>query len=379
MKWREFIFSDRTDHRWQRHAVFWLAWWLYFALSYYYFQNQSLAEESLAAQAGVIFMRSMLVLLTHMVACYVFIYWLLPIFLLKKKWALLIISAGLVSALMFGMGYLIYAFIFPTIDDVLNINPIVAKDTILWSSADAGILSAAKVVAAAVTIKLMKHWIMKQREKELLEKEKIMVEIQLLKAQMHPGFLLHALNNIQSLAEADSPKAPEILLKLSDLLSYMLYECNQPVVPLEKELTMMCDYMAIEKLGLEKELDMEIQIKGDCHEKKIAPFLLLPFIESAFMQCSNPLSARAWINLQIRVEDETLEVKLINGIYGISPTAHHLHNVIRRLQILYPDRHELRIESEGEISITQLNIFLGEWISISAVEESFNEFKPVFA
>ena len=97
---------------------------------------------------------------------------------------------------------------------------------IVWGSIDAGLINAIKVTLVAAAITLLKRWWLKQKEKERLEKEKINAELQLLKAQIHPAFLFSTLNNIISHARLASPKAPEMLIKLSDLLSYMLYECD---------------------------------------------------------------------------------------------------------------------------------------------------------
>ncbi len=104
---------------------------------------------------------------------------------------------------------------------------------------------------------------MKQKESERLESEKINAELQLLKAQVHPDFLFKTLNNIYTHAASSSPRTSGMLLKLSDLLSYMLYECDKPVVPLEKEIAMMKEYMQLEKIRYNDEPEMEVNIKGD--------------------------------------------------------------------------------------------------------------------
>ena len=175
-----------------------------------------------------------------------------------------------------------------------------------------------------------------------------------------PGFLFNTLNNIYVYALAGSPRASEMLLKLSDLLSYMLYECDQPLVPLEKEIEMMKEYMALEKIRMADNLEMEIQVKGETQNKFIAPFLLLPFIENSFKQC-NAMTEKCWISLEIKVEENFYLVKLINGIppeissrpdfYG-----NGLVNVQKRLILLYPNRHELKMNAEEEVFLVNLKI-----------------------
>lgn len=205
---------------------------------------------------------------------------------------------------------------------------------------------------------------MKQKESERLEREKITAELQLLKAQIQPAFLFTALKNIHVFSLAASPRAPEMLLKLSDLLSYMLYECNEPLVPLDKEVEMMKAYMAFEKIRLNDTIEMELNVKGNMSGKMIAPFLLLPFIENSFKQ-SSTLTEQAWINMDISIEEETFTMKLANGILPDNDTLQAisedgLANVKKRLSLIYPQRHELKINQHREMLTVLLKIQLTE-------------------
>ena len=205
---------------------------------------------------------------------------------------------------------------------------------------------------------------MKQKESERLEREKITAELQLLKAQIQPAFLFTALKNIYEFSLAASPRAPEMLLKLSDLLSYMLYECNEPLVPLDKEVKMMKDYMALEKIRLNDTIEMELNVKDDLSNKIIAPFLLLPFIENSFMQ-SSALTEQAWVNMDISIEGDTFTMKLANGLSPDNDALQALSddgltNVKKRLSLIYPQRHELKINQHIEMLTVLLKIQLAE-------------------
>ena len=182
-----------------------------------------------------------------------------------------------------------------------------------WPAINLGLMNFAKVAAAAAIIKYVKYWWLKQKESQRLEKEKINAELQLLKAQVHPDFLFNTLNNIYTHAVSSSPRTSGMLLKLSDLLSYMLYECDRPLVPLEKEIAMMKEYMQLEKIRHNDEPEMEVNIKGDLNGQMIAPFLLLPFIEISFKHCGQ-MTEQFWINLDIRIEGEHFTMKLANGM-----------------------------------------------------------------
>jgi LytS/YehU family sensor histidine kinase len=235
-------------------------------------------------------------------------------------------------------------------------------DIPIYSSIFNGIVSAIKVIAAATVITLGKYWWKKQKEKETLEREKINAELQLLKAQIHPGFLFTALNNIYVFSLAASPRAPELLLKLSDLLSYMLYECDQAVVSLEKEIARMKDYIILEKIRMES-IEMEQSVTGDLSGKLIAPLLLLPFIENSFKH-SSKLMEQAWVNMDVTVEGDILTMKLANGMMpgsnGDVLFENGLANVQKRLTLLYPQKHELKISRELEMLVVLLKIQIGE-------------------
>ena len=366
MQWYDFIFSNHLRQRWLRHTLFWLTWWLYFSAIYYLYRQRppGISIGTYVNLGSDIFLKSFLLLLIQAIACYTFIYLLLPRYLVKSKWLKLTAGILLLCIIIVIASYFVHGQLFPFVDAIFNNPPPKTNLPVLWSGISTGLLNAPKVVGAAAAIKLMKRWWLKQKEKERLEREKINTELQLLKAQIHPGMLFNTLNNIYSLARSASPKAPDMLMKLSDLLSYMLYECDKPKVPLDKELTMMKEYMALEKIRFDNRLEMQIIIKGDPSDKYIAPFLLLPFIENSFKQCIH-VPEQPWINMEIKIEDSFVVLQLLNGI----PLIHEeqtiagsidLVNVQKRLQLLYPDRHELKMNAEEEIFAVILKIQLEE-------------------
>ena len=263
------------------------------------------------------------------------------------------------------VGYFLYSLAYPFIDNLFNLHLGKPSKSIVWASIDAGLINAIRVTLVAAAITLLKRWWLKQKEKETLEKEKVNTELQLLKAQVHPAFLFSTLNNIISHARLASPKAPEMLIKLADLLSYMLYECDAPKVMLEKEIGMIKDYMALEKIRQGERLEMTFQIKGNLNGQLISPLLLLPFIDNSFSYSNNELVEQAWVNLEIIIEGNSLSMKLINGMPAGIPNDtgngwQPLANVQKRLQLLYPGRHELKINAEQELLMVHLNLKLEE-------------------
>ena len=366
MHWHEFIFSGRRKVRLLRHIVFWLVWWLYFSAVYYFYQQPasgiSPPNYNYANFNSFIVLKSFLLLLIHATASYAFNYFLLPRYLVKAKWLKLTAGILLLCILIFAAGNFMYQTVFPFINSRFS-HPTADKDTSLrWSSISIGLLNAPKVVAAAAAIKLMKYWWLKKKEKEQVEKEKINSELQLLKAQIQPVFLFTALNNIYAYSLAGSPRAPEMLLKLSDLLSYMLYECDKPLVPVEKEIEMMKEYMALEKIRQNENPEMEVSVKGELSGKKIAPFLLLPFIENSFTHIRK-MTEQPWINMEIKIEKDIFFMKLVNGMVPEASGLPELQNaglsdVKKRLTLLYPERHELKTGIEQEMLVVLLKIQL---------------------
>lgn len=215
----------------------------------------------------------------------------------------------------------------------------------------------------ALSIKLLKYWHLKQKETRQVAASKAKAELQLLKAKVHPHFLFNTLNNIYSFTLNASPKAPEMIDKLSGLLQYIIHECNQAQVPLQKEISMIQDYMSLEKIRYGDEMDMTIDIRGDYTDKMIAPLLLIPFVENSFKHGASKMLSKPSVNLNIILENQTLHFMLSNSKPEeyINPERNGgigLGNVQKRLQLLYPGKHELIMTAEPEHFTVLLEIEL---------------------
>ena len=377
MQWHEFIFSEQRKYKVQRHLAFWSSWWLYFLLCFFLFQQPIAGRirPYYLDPGDHLPLKTFLLVLVFALACYPLMYFILPK-IIKGKWLkatgyFVLLCAGLYLA-----SHFLYWYIFSSIDSFSGATRINRQLSRPWPAVNLGLMNFVKVAAAAAIIKYLKYWWLKQKESQRLEKEKINAELQLLKAQVHPDFLFKTLNNIYSHALSSSPRTSGMLLKLSDLLSYMLYECDRSHVPLEKEIAMMKEYMQLEKIRHNDDPEMEVNIKGDLNCQMIAPFLLLPFIENSFKHCGQ-MTEQFWINLDLRIEGKHFTMKLTNGMPEqvndrSLAVANGLANVQKRLTLLYPGNHELKMTTEQEMFIVFLNIQLDQESMTTFDEEEIN-------
>jgi two-component system LytT family sensor kinase len=377
MQWHEFIFSDQRKHKLMRHFVFWALWGLYFLCCFILFNDPTgnKVNPFNLAHGDQLVLKTFLLVLLYALACYPLIYFILPE-IIKRKWLKATAYFILLCSLLYAATYFLFWNGFSFIDSYFGSSKTYYSVARFWPALNLGLMNFAKVAATAVIIKYLKYWWLKQKEGQRLEKEKINAELQLLKAQVHPDFLFKTLNNIYTHALSSSPRTSGMLLKLSDLLSYMLYECDSPLVPLEKEIAMMKEYMQLEKIRYNDEPEIQVSIKGDLGGKRIAPFLLLPFIENSFNHCRN-MTEQFWINMDIRVERENFSMKLTNGISEslAEPSllkTNGLANVQKRLSLLYPGIHELKMATEQEMFIVFLNIRLTDDAEMTVEEEEID-------
>ena len=203
------------------------------------------------------------------------------------------------------------------------------------------------------------QWFLQEGIRRRLESEKLTAELSFLKMQINPHFLFNTLNNIYSLSLKKSDNTPDSILKLSDMMRYMLYEKEDAEyhVPLNKEIKYLENFIALQKLRYSGEMHMSFEIKGDTANQKICPLILVPFVENAFKHgvlndAANPLSiqltAAADNKLIFEIRNKiNNNNKDLNGGIG-------LVNVKKRLELLYPGRHQL----ETTETKTHYNAFL---------------------
>lgn len=198
------------------------------------------------------------------------------------------------------------------------------------------------VVLLSSALIIIHQFFIQVRKSKQLEIEKIKSELSFLKAQFQPHFLFNTLNNIYSLTINNSQQAGKSILQLSGLLRYVLYESETEKVDLQKEINYLHDYIELEKIRFSSRMELSFNVSGNITDKKIAPILLIPFLENAFKHASNKLYEKIWITIDLIVKERTLSFTVENSVFKEGKTQMHdnysgigLENVKRRLSLLY--------------------------------------------
>lgn len=230
-----------------------------------------------------------------------------------------------------------------------------------------------------LAIKYYKDWYKKRSESEVLQRENQLAELQLLKAQIHPHFLFNTLNNIYSFVLNRDDRAAELVDKLASMIDYMRREGENLFVPMEKEIGLIKDYVGLEKIRYGDRLDLQMKINGDYKNKLIAPLLMIPFVENSFKHGSSKMRGIQLIKILINVENNELDFRITNSKPSIATTQDNkkgigLANVQKRLQLIYPGKHELEIMDEINSFSVRLKINLSESI-YGDIKSAHNEIK----
>jgi sensor histidine kinase YesM len=323
------------------HLIFWVAVWLFFTA---FFSVGSTNE-------NFIFWFSTILSTIAIVSSYVFVYHLIPDFLLAKKhklFALYTFYAGvfIVCAVLMTV---VFGFVF-----FYNLE--FQQMPALTKNSGVILVCVLLIIVLASAFKILKHNYKSLEEKKTLENKFLQTQLQLkeqelkfLKMQIHPHFLFNTLNTLYGFALKKSEKAPEMILKLSSLLDYILYQVDKPLVFLQDEINHIEDYVSLEKMRFHDSLKVNLIKDGFDKTLQIPPMLLLPFVENAFKH-GIFVDGVLQIYIQIRIEDNCLFFEIENQSTKKEETniGIGLQNINKRLEMLYPEKHQLEIFEEND-------------------------------
>ncbi len=203
------------------------------------------------------------------------------------------------------------------------------------------------------------------RDSFIKDRERKKAELQLLKAQMNPHFLFNTLNNLYGLSVVKSEQLPKLMLKLSDLLRYSLYDTREEFVPLSKDIEYIENYIALEQIRLEDQTEISFTKSGNLDSKFIIPMLLIVFVENAFKHLSESKEGESRVLVNIEVDEKGLSFQCSNSASNDRSASNGLEkgrsgigldNAKKRLELMYPGVHKLDIEKGNELFEVHLTI-----------------------
>ena len=331
------------------HVLFWLVM-LVFSSQVFFYGGQNFVNSLL----------SILVLVPSMlIAAYTLVYYQVPKLIFKRKYLKFIISFLIVAYCTTVLARLLTVFVAEPIRGVVELTPkkemLIRIFTSVWRLVQGYMLSIYIIPIVMLGIKLIKQRSEEKQKVERLEKEKATTELNFLKAQIHPHFLLNTLNNIYALSLKKSDKTSESVLKLSEMLTYVLYKCNEKFVALKDEIQLIENYIALEKLRYGNNLKIEFN-KGQIDESlKMAPLILLSVVENAFKHGVSGDIGNPEVIIDLSSKNDELYFTVFNtknknkqADYTDYTKGIGSKNVKKQLNLVYPNAHSFVIDEKAE-------------------------------
>lgn len=285
--------------------------------------------------------------------------WLCRKWLLTKKWGSLLLDLLVIMVCCDALGTALYVYFFV---------PDLPYNHIMESAINILVLVLLFIFSGffiAVTRTAISE---KMNGLRLAEQQKSS-ELSLLQSQVSPHFLFNTLNNLYSLSVHRPEKMPALLLKLSDLVRYSVYDAGQPLISLKEELEYIRNYIDLECIRMSDRLMIKVDINDPPHGVNIAPMLLIVFVENAFKHAKNTLNGQIRIAIEARVDDDTIHFNVCNSWEedlskdrpGNRYSGFGIDNVIKRLDLLYPGGYSLKQEKQNGVYKTALTIKTRYW------------------
>lgn len=219
------------------------------------------------------------------------------------------------------------------------------------------------LVSTGAAIKLLLDYAKAQKRLSEVYKEKAAAELDFLRSQINPHFLFNSLNAIYFLIDKQNTEARQTLLQFSDLLRYQLYDCSEPTIGIEKEVAYLQDYIRLQQLRKDQQYEVTLNVGQEVNGFQIPPLLLIPFVENAFKHISHHAHAKNYVQVSMNRSNGLFRFAVENSRDAQQPTTEPqggigLHNVQRRLELLYPGKYELQIDRNDSTFKVALNLQL---------------------
>lgn len=210
--------------------------------------------------------------------------------------------------------------------------------------------------------KFANDYFLREDAVKTMEKKQVESELNFLKSQINPHFLFNTLNSIYSLALKKSDETAEVVLKLSDLLRYILYECNTERILLSKEIETLNNYVELERIRTRSTDRIRFSVNGNPGQLKVAPLIWISFVENAFKHGMGSRAADGFVNIEMDITPQAVVFKCLNN-YGESRPVYPsdkqsggigMENLKKRLALIYPEKHKLKIEQNDGVFFVEL-------------------------
>ena len=336
------------------HIIFWLISLVFFSVLIFYTRNFRISAMDFKTAVNIL-----ITILLLGISVYINLLWLLPVFFAKRRFLLFTFLELLNIALFICLNYCISMafeggrsnYTAEMIAELILVLIFLVVTTLIKFTRDSIALQEAEL-----------------KIKEI-ERQRIESELQALKAQFNPHFFFNTLNSIYALSLDKSDKTPELILKLSELMRYVLYDTGDNCVPIRKQLEFLKSYIYLEKLRMDETRTIDLDIIGDHIESCIAPLLLEPFVENAFKHGARDKQNKPFIRIQVDLKRKDKVVFMIENNKDehfltqdkpVTTKGIGLTNVRKRLELLYPGRHHLKITETRELFRVELTIEMHE-------------------
>lgn len=341
------------NNRTIQHILFWI---FFFSL-----EILDLLEHTEISSFGLILLIPLLKIWDTAVIVYLNRLFFIPRLFNKKKYFLHIILVIVTILCLSVLSYLILSPLLDTIEFFGN-RPR-PKEMIFWGSAIHAIMLTIITSLIHFTkegIKL-KDIVIKLTE---VKKEKLIAELKLLKAQVNPHFLFNMLNNIYSLSLEKSDKSPKMILMLADLMSYILYDCQEEKVSLAKEITFLKNLIDLEEISVGDSINIKYNVDESLSAYNVAPLLFIPFVENAFKHCSKNGKDKSFVTISLIHDNDNVCLSIENSVDQNTEIIKDnyqgvgIKNAQKRLELLYPKTHHLSITEEVSLYKVELHLKL---------------------
>lgn len=347
----EHLFQKRLRILW--HLLFWACY-----ISFYVLIGTFSLGASSQRPIEELFLQYSITIWVDMLAAYFTVYFLMPKFLFRKKYFLFflyfILSA---TAFIFlqrtVLFYVSYPMFYPDV---------AGNYTFMQFNPFYSFMNIYTVVGFVAAIKLLKYWFQNQQLKSDLENKSMATELAMLRSQINPHFLFNTLNNIDTLVEEDPAQASDSIIKLSDIMRYMLYDASNENVLLSNEIEYLESYISLQQLRIHDPDYIRFEKKGDSPNRNVAPMLFIPFVENAFKHGKKNVNPPG-VTILLEYNQPFIKFEVMNYFDESASDQSNvkegigLNNIRRRLELLYPGKHDLVINSKNGIFNVLLTIY----------------------